>query len=184
MLSPVTFLASFFSSKALTGELVIITGERGAGKSTWCRRLVDQARLYGLNVDGLLSPAVFDAGQKVAIDLVAIGSRQRRRLAARRESAAASWPSGPRTEGWQFAGETLAWGNNLLRSLSPVDVLVLDELGPLEMLENQGLTAGLERIDRRADRLACVVVRPLLLGAAQERWPWSRVVEIPGGVKP
>jgi nucleoside-triphosphatase THEP1 len=166
------------------GELIIITGQSGAGKSTWCRRLVDDARRRGLLVDGLLSPAVFEAGQKIAIDLAAIGSGTRRQLATRREAGASPLLTGPHTGGWQFDGAALAWGNAVIAGLPPVDVLILDELGPLEILDNQGLTAGLTRIDRRADRLIYAVVRPRLVGAAEERWPWGQVIDLDRGDRP
>lgn len=183
-LSPVSLLARFFSNKTAGGNLVLISGEPGAGKTTWCRGLVEQARRSGLEVDGLLSPAVFTAGQKVAIDITAIGSQVTRRLATRRDATSLKPAPGPFTAGWLFDAAALEWGNELVRSLPPVEVLVLDELGPLEILEGQGLSAGLERIDRRIDYLACVVVRPRLLGAVQERWPWSGVLEISAGGRP
>jgi nucleoside-triphosphatase THEP1 len=146
--------------------------------------LVDQARLVGLAVDGLLSPAVFDSGVKVGIDLVAIATGARRRLAERRVGVGPQRLSGPHTTGWQFDGDVLDWGNAWLRRLPALDLLILDELGPIEILESQGLSAGLDRIDQRKYRLACVVVRPMLLGACQERWPWRRVLDLSGSSLP
>ena len=49
---------------------------------------------------------------------------------------------------------------------------------PLELLENDGLTNGLKRIDEHLYRLACVVVRPSLLATALERWPWGAVLDV------
>jgi nucleoside-triphosphatase THEP1 len=151
-------------------KLLIVTGESGAGKTTWCTELAHRALSSGLTVAGLLSPAVFEGGEKVAIDLLDISSAARSRLAGRR----------PATESgrkWRLDPEVLSWANHILASIVTCQLLIVDELGPLELLEHQGFTAGLELLDRKAFS-ACAVVRPTLLGAAQERWPWAGCVSI------
>jgi len=54
----------------------------------------------------------------------------------------------------------------------------MDELGPLELVRGQGLTAGLEAVDSRLFTLALVVIRPELLEVARKRWQHGRVVTI------
>lgn len=175
--SPDSLLASFFSKPDAPRLLVLITGESEAGKTTWCRALIDRALARGLHPCGLTSPAVFDSGNKIAIDLVVIASGERKRLAERRT---ADQPAvhGKETLNWWFHDPVLAWGNAVLLNLPSTDLLIIDEFGPLELLENDGLTNGLKLIDAGQFRLACVVVRPALLATALDRWPWAKVLNV------
>lgn len=175
--SPDSLLVSFFSEPECPSRLILVTGKSGAGKSTWCRTLVERALAVGITPSGLLSPAVFESGEKIAIDLIDLSQTTRKRMAIRPERQ----PAGFHSKGslnWMFNDQVLAWGNQVLQHLDKPDLLILDELGPLELLENDGLTVALKLVDDRQYRLACVVVRPSLLATALERWPWGTVLDI------
>jgi nucleoside-triphosphatase len=179
--SPGILLAKFFSIKDPESTLILITGPRGVGKTSWCQEMIRDARQRSLSIGGLVSPAVFVAGEKTGIDLLDISTGQRRRLAEHRPAASAGQDEGPgviATEAWVFRRETLEWGNATLACLGNVDILLLDELGPLEFQRGKGLQAGLARLDTHQDRLAMAVVRPELLSLAIERWPWAQVYSL------
>jgi nucleoside-triphosphatase THEP1 len=57
----------------------------------------------------------------------------------------------------------------LLRRATPCDLLVVDELGPLELKLGQGLVAALDVLEEGAFSLALVVVRPELVDDVRER---------------
>lgn len=173
---PGDLLETWLRSAGSTPKRVIVTGARGSGKSRWCERLVAAATARGRRVAGVLSPAVFEDGHKVAIDLVDLTSGTRRRLAAPRRGEG----EGETTERWRFDPETVAWGNEVLRRTAgePHYVLVVDELGPLEFQRGAGLLAGLEALDDRRGGVAIVVVRPSLLTHATERWPDALVIDV------
>lgn len=181
--SPVSFLASFLSKNEEAPELALVTGKSGAGKTTWCQELVRQAQLLCLAPVGLISPAVFQAGAKIAIDLIEIATGERQRLATKAGNRTSPSTTGLATLAWDFDPAVLAWGNGILERLSPATLLILDELGPLEILDSKGLTAGLRLVDQRRYQMACVVIRPRLLPAALERWPWGEALEI-SAIKP
>jgi nucleoside-triphosphatase len=149
------------------GTLALLTGGRGAGKTRWCEALVRAARDAGLSVAGLVSPPVLVGGEKTGIDLLDAASGERRRLA---ERARADLP-GTEGLGWRFDPEALALGNALLARVGTCDLLLVDELGPLEFGRGSGLTAAFTLLDTRRYRLAVVVVRPALVAAAETRWP-------------
>jgi iron complex transport system ATP-binding protein len=173
---PDAALAALVAEAAEQPRRVIVTGGRGSGKSRWCARLAEGARRRAWRVAGVLSPAVFEGGREVAIDLVDVVTDEGRRLAELRRGEG----DGATTERWRFVDATLDWGNEVLRRTSdaPPDLLVLDELGPLELTRGGGLGAGLALVDELDHGVACIVVRPSLLDAAIRRWPDAVVVDL------
>jgi len=174
--SPGMLLANFLSQEEQTNSLVLVTGKRGAGKTSWCLELSRLARLWRLQPVGLLSPPVFQDGRKVSIDLLNIATGERRRLAERRNGDRADERPAMQTANWHFDIEVLSWGNRILEQIHDSELLILDELGPLELLDEKGLMAGTKAVDARRYRLGCIVVRPSLLQAACERWSWGEVM--------
>jgi iron complex transport system ATP-binding protein len=168
------------------GALVIVTGLQRTGKTTWCRSFIDVAREAGYAVSGLLAPAVFDGRHKIAIDQVDVGSGETRRLAERVRSTRGRWEFGngdPR-HAWVFHDDTIAWANSVLEAEArgDIDLLVIDEIGPLELSRGEGFSSALALISSRRYRLAVVVVRSSLVPAALERWPWAIPIHTAGDV--
>jgi nucleoside-triphosphatase len=180
--SPASSLSSLFADRQSNPLLVLLTGDSGVGKTTWCLQLIDQARQGGIHVTGLVSPIVLDAGHKVGIDLMEVSTGECRRLALHRQDLGQKFSNDPGTStmNWTFDPAVFAWGNQILVNLGACELLVLDELGPLELSENKGLIAGLKCIDDRRYQTACVVIRPSLLSTALERWPWGKILRVTG----
>jgi nucleoside-triphosphatase len=156
--------------------LFIITGDRGAGKTTFCRRFSELAQAAGWQTGGILSPAIFEAGQKTGIEAVDLRTGRRRLLAVQRQ---ADSPLSPlQTKQWSFEAEVMAWGNEILQTALPCDLLIVDELGPLEFERDAGWQAGLAALDSGHYRWAMVVIRPELLALARQRWPTGQIIQI------
>lgn len=81
--------------------------------------------------------------------------------------------------GWVLDPRLLAWWNRLLASAEPCDLLILDEMGPLEVTAGLGLTNAFALIEALCYRLACVGIRPALLPVALARWPWAQPFALP-----
>ena len=160
------------------GTVRVVTGPRAAGKTAFCRLLVRRARSEdaGFTTAGVLSPKVFLQGREAAIDAVDLSTGQHRRLAVRGDVD--STGDGPSTLRWRFDAEVLAWGNTVLQSATPCDLLVVDELGPLEFIRGEGWISGLAAVDTMAFGSAAVVVRPELIEHALQRWPGALVTRI------
>lgn len=180
---PLAFLLDAHRSR--TPTLLLVTGPSGSGKTSWCKNVVDFARDHHWSVAGLMSPAVMVDGQKVGIDLHDLRSNQRRRLATRTKSIVDGHETMPTggvmTGAWSFDPRTLGWGNDILANLTCPDLLIIDELGPLEFRQRQGLQAAMRLIDAWRCNLTCVAIRPLLIGAARMRWPWSHILVVGEG---
>lgn len=157
------------------GHLWILTGRRGSGKTTLCRRLAAEAKALGWDVAGVISPAVYDGGEKTGIEVIDLRSGNSRLFARRPVDADGSGSYRP---AWIFDQIALAWGNQMLAGALPCDMLIVDELGPLEFEAGVGWSAGMKALDSRMYQVGLVTIRPELLKVARARWPFAGVVDI------
>lgn len=147
--------------------LYVLSGPRGAGKTTFCQKLIGLARAAGRDVAGLVSPAVVQDGARIGFDAKAIRSGERRILGRATPEPGLEVVLGR----WFFSPTTLDWGNRVLAASCPCDVLIVDEIGPLELLRGEGWTAALEVLRTGAYRIGLAVIRPELLDVAQAVLP-------------
>jgi nucleoside-triphosphatase THEP1 len=156
------------------GKIIILTGEIGSGKSNLCLDVALKAKEGGIQLAGVLSPAVFKEGEKIGIDLINLKNWDRRNLAIRRDQKKSALETG----NWSFFLESVQWGNQILKDAIPCDLLIVDELGPLEFNRGEGWTSGLAAVDSGNFIAALVVIRPSLLAIAEQRWKASRIVDV------
>jgi hypothetical protein len=130
--------------------------------------------LAGWKVRGILSTPVLQNGQKIAINVEDLHSRTQRRLATWQGCPA----PGSSELGWAFDPQVLMWGDAILQSATPCDLLVVDELGPLELERGEGWSAGISAVESGDFKLGVVVIRPELLGKVHNRWPIARMINI------
>lgn len=132
-----------------------------------CVQLADLARQRALNCAGVISPARFEGGVKVGIDVLDVRTGQRRPLAE--AGGAGGSPTELRTPRYRFDADAVAWGGEVLNAACPCDVLIVDELGPLELERGQGWANALDILRDGPFGMAVVVVRPGLLDVFRAR---------------
>ena len=127
--------------------LFILTGDIRSGKTTWLEARVREFEEAGMPVRGVLAPGVWHDGEKVGIENVLFPSREHVLLAT---------PAGNGCStglGWDFDAEALARVNAHLTELAAAagvmrpGLLVIDEIGPLELRRGAGLAEALELLD-------------------------------------
>lgn len=140
-------------------RVIMLTGERGVGKSTVCREAVTLARARGHACCGVLTLTrdgvrhVFDVGT----------GRQRRLTQPPGEGGAV-------VQGrFRFDPRTLEWGDTVLSQAVRCDLLVVDEIGPLEVERGQGWMTAFEVVRGGNYALALAVVRPELIAQVRGR---------------
>jgi nucleoside-triphosphatase THEP1 len=150
---------------ALDGTIRIVTGERGSGKSTLCRRVAAAACGKGLVVAGMVTEDSGDDGTRRVTDLRTGESRHFGVQAKQDLGYESGRPVGadPLTPSWMYDEGVFAWGNNVLTRATPCDLLVIDELGPLEILGDRGWFTAFEVLRRRQFDAALLVCRPTLV---------------------
>lgn len=144
---------------------VLLTGEIGVGKSTVCQRLAELARRESHLLSGALERSLFDAtGRKVGIEMVDLASGERQVLARRDMDL-----GGPRVGRYSFAPNALAWRQVVIAHSPPSDLLIIDELGPLELEVTESLTWVRVTLQAGRAKHSVIVVRSSLVERLRQR---------------
>ncbi|MGB2897224.1 MAG: nucleoside-triphosphatase [Anaerolineales bacterium] len=157
-------------------SILIISGTRASGKTTFCARMTKILKSNGWDVAGLLSFPIIKQGEQIAKDAFDIRSGARRSLARINFQDIAT--TEVQTGRWIFDTKSLAWCNAVFHSSVPCDFLVIDEIGPLEFNQGQGFLEALTALDSGEYMFGIAVIRPGLLETAMQRWPTSKIIEL------
>ncbi len=162
------------------GKVLILTGPIGSGKTTLCLDLIEPLKKADLVVHGIVTPPVIVNGNKVGIDLLDLQSGKKKRFACLKESVSTGLSTGK----WTFDVDVMNWGNQTLGHATPCQVLIVDELGPLEFEREIGFQNGIAAIDSGDFSVALVVIRPSFITAARQRWPTAKLHSVTRETQP
>jgi nucleoside-triphosphatase THEP1 len=143
--------------------IIVVTGEKGCGKSTLCEWCALEFQSKNYEVAGLLSISNYKKHEKNSIFVKSIRSGKTHFLAQRMKIV----NNQSLTPRWKFNPKGLEWGNKQLSISVPCDFLIIDELGLLEFMNQRGWTQAFPILLRGNFRLALVVIRPQLLSKAK-----------------
>jgi nucleoside-triphosphatase THEP1 len=150
---------------------VLLTGARGAGKTTLCLRLASD---FPGRFAGLACPALFDEeGRKVGFRARCLETGDSWEL-GRSDSVL----DGPRTGRFSFsrAGVERAIACLRLAITHRGRITVIDEIGPLELQKGEGFAPMLPILASAGDLL--LTVRPELLEALPALMPRHRIASV------
>jgi len=139
---------------------VLLTGQRQVGKTTVCRQVAELARGLGYDPAGVLTPVVLDKdGFPAARHAMMVADGQQQLLAQ-----ANCELGGPRTGRYSFDADVFSWVIARLQgALSQgCDLLIIDEIGPLELEQSRGLAPFLTDLSDGGLPPLLLVVRPEL----------------------
>ncbi len=137
--------------------VLVLTGPVHGGKTTFLERTLPLWAGRGLACTGFISPAVAGGIDAAGYDLVEIGTDRRRPYLRLRGE-----PGAERTGPYVFVPAALERARSIIRDAGPSGLLVVDEVGPLE-LAGGGLWPALRDALKRQDRTVLIVVREGLL---------------------
>lgn len=142
-------------------KITVITGKRGAGKTRFCALQEMYAREQGRQAAGVLSPALYQNGKKVGFYLKNLESGEQRLGGSSIFKPETSFDF----HQWNMDRESFDWANDFLSKIQSCDLLIIDELGPLEFEHHAGLIAALDCLKTVEYKKALVVIRPELIAA-------------------
>lgn len=188
---------------------MVLAGPSGSGKTSSCAIAVRLAREAGVPVAGSLCEAVFEDGSKVGIDWMNLADdgATRRSIARRlpgfhtrpgdgarppgwRAAFDGSDPRAIRFGSWEFDGAALAEADEAASAAvdaaasarrAEARLVIVDEIGPLELDRGVGMVRTLAALDRAGrGGLMVVVARPDIADRLALRWPGSVRLDVEG----
>ncbi|MGD2206958.1 MAG: nucleoside-triphosphatase [Anaerolineae bacterium] len=146
----------------MTVRIGLLTGPVGVGKTTVAERVVSLAQRRGLTCGGLLAPAMKTSAGIWGVDV----RNGERRVLARVDRDL----GGPTVGPYSFDQASLEWAVSVVeRAIGACDLLVVDEIGKLELWRGIGLAPLLPLLSAGETSRALVVVRDSLLTELQAR---------------
>jgi len=127
--------------------LIVVSGTVGIGKTTVCKKVSDLARSLGYNIGGIITYKAPDNG--IIIEDVRTGKRKV--LASINDIY-----TGPRTKRYFFNPKGIDFGIRAIESGTSADVLLVDEIGHLE-LGGEGFT-NVTKLVRAGEAANCILV--------------------------
>ena len=184
--------------------LYLLTGEVQTGKTRWLEALAEDLTSRGVCCWGFLSPGIWRETvtngntinyEKRGIEALLLPQRTRLAFAKRADLAretgeySSEWASVRANLGWAISDEALSCVNEHLASMCPCDnqaqpgLLVIDEIGRLELKFSEGLTKACELLEAGPNshyQHALVVARESLATMVQasfeKAWGGSRII--------
>lgn len=167
--------------------LYFLTGNVQTGKTRWLLRHIEELEAKGTQACGVVAPGVWkkhpDTFEKLGIDNLLLPDKRlvpfaRRDDLARPEDRQRASQSSQAHLHWVVYDDAITQVNEHFDKLARIEspgsrVLIVDELGQMELIYGTGLTSAVALLDRGATPAfpdAIVVVREKLLEAAKDRF--------------
>jgi molybdopterin-guanine dinucleotide biosynthesis protein A len=147
---------------------LLVVGEPGSGKTSWCREYINQRRKSGSSIGGILCPAIQRQGQRVgsnALDLLTGEEIPFARL-----SRYSSPKEGEKVGDYTIGRDGILFARDAIERAVErrCDLIVIDEVGPLE-LHGKGLMPAVELALASAVNVL-IVIRSSLREALQKHF--------------
>jgi len=134
-----------------TLPVLVLTGHPGAGKSRLILKTVEGLQREGFSLSGILQPGIFEKGVKTGFLIRDLSTGEERTL-AEKVSAKGSFGTS-----YRFFEDGLSLAKKALGRVRDGDVLIIDELGPVE-LRGKGHFPALRRALKKKHPLCMLVV--------------------------
>lgn len=142
--------------------LILWAGPEHSGKTTAATRLAEVVRRSGFIAGGFLAPSIYRGNRLVGFDILDLKNGRRAPLAERK-------PKGADVVGFTFCDQGMQLGKRALQTAisSPVDLVVVDEFGPLE-LEGRGWRGDVDSLLGSRMPAVLLVVRDSVVASVRQ----------------
>jgi len=124
-------------------RLLFLTGQPGVGKTSVLLRVIDALKVKGYDVRGMISREVREQGTRVGFEILDLYSGQKGWLAHVKQ------PSGPQVGKYRVNLDDLknVGVTSVLNAIEDADVIVVDEIGPMELFSQAFKDAILQAVN-------------------------------------
>jgi len=124
-------------------RLIFLTGQPGVGKTSVLLRVIDALKARGYDIRGMISREVREQGTRVGFEITDLNARQKGWLAHVKQ------PSGPQIGKYRVNLEDLKniGANSILNAIKTADIIVVDEIGPMELFSQAFKDAVLQAVE-------------------------------------
>ncbi|HSV88182.1 MAG TPA: nucleoside-triphosphatase [Bacteroidales bacterium] len=156
----------FMKSLTASDKVILLTGQKGKGKTTLSLKLAAVLKEMGFTVDGIVAPEIVENGERTGYMIQSVITGQTMPLARKVNSS-----SGFQTIPFVFEEAALNFGKSILEvpRVESADLVILDEAGPLE-LNGEGWASTFTNVIARRNKPTLVIVRPSLVEKFIEKW--------------
>ena len=147
--------------------VIIVTGAIGIGKTTVCQKLIEIIRDSGYSCGGILSYK--GANETIIVEDIESGKKEPL-------ASAGNLYTGPRTPKYSFNSRGIDFGIKAIDTSVSRDILIVDELGYLELM-GEGFSKVVGLIKARRVKHCILVIRSDLLPAFIAQLPATQVFE-------
>ena len=156
----------FDKEDLLKPQVIIITGEIHQGKTTFTQRIITDLLEQKIRIAGFLSLGINENGTRTGFNLFDIESSEQTELCSTVKDECRI-----NLGQYYFNNEAILRGNEILntKNLSDIQLIVIDEVGPLE-LKGKGWSNAIENLTRSVAIPQLWVVRKSLAGKITRNW--------------
>ncbi len=154
-----------FERKTKNPKVIILTGNKHSGKTTFAIKLADQLKANGEKVGGFLAPGKFEHNQRKEFDILDLKSGTKMRLCDINQK------EGEKIGPFIFNPDGQNFGKNLLQpeNLKDLEIIFIDEIGPLE-LKGLGWANSIDLLMDNPDKIHLWIVRRGIIKKVIQKW--------------
>jgi len=136
-------------------RLIFLTGQPGVGKTSVLLRVVDALKAKGYAIRGMISHEVREQGTRVGFEITDLNTGQKGWLAHVRQ------PSGPQVGKYRVNLDDLKniGATSILNAIENADIIVVDEIGPMELYSQAFKDAILQAVESTKPLLGTIHFR-------------------------
>ena len=150
--------------------VIIISGNIQQGKTTFVRKVINRLKRQNIDIGGIMSNVEYEGDKRVGYTLENLKSGDKIQLCNIAENK--EW----RKQGkFYFNPDAVVQGNKILAfENSNPDLIVIDEIGPLEV-KTGGWAPAIQKIAEEAKAPMLWVVRDSLVNKISRKWPVGKI---------
>jgi nucleoside-triphosphatase len=132
---------------------IVITGNPRCGKTTLCEKVIERLEKKGIRCGGVICPEIRMEGKRIGTNAVDVTTGEDRIMAMSRDKAEFE---GVDIGGYRLSIEGIEFGKNAIERSTGCDLIVIDEIGALELTNNGLMEMAEKALDSEDNTLTIV----------------------------